>query len=113
METAKNPLDVLAQRTDHILQRSFAGKAPSDEKVRQLCEKFELDADATAKLTAVMAQREMVLGCDIEKDLRDLDPHLTASEKPSALVCLKLKHLSSGAPIGPCMYALHGLLGCK
>ena len=56
-----------------------------------------------------MAQREMVLGCDIEKDLRDLDPHLTASEKPSALVCLKLKHLSSGAPIGPCMYALHGL----
>ena len=22
---------------------------------------------------------------------------------------MKLKHLSSGAPVGPCMYALHGL----
>ena len=75
MEIAENPLELLTHRIDHILQRSFVGKAPSDEKVRQLCGKFELDTDATAKLTSVMAQREMVLHCDIEKDLRDLEQH--------------------------------------
>ena len=54
--------------------------------MQELCKKHALDADATQKLTSIMARREMVQGCDVETDLRELDQHLGASRKPSALV---------------------------
>merc|ERR1719313_837783 len=105
MEAAKNPTELLRHRIDHILEGTFAGRGNSEDRVKELCAKYKLDNDATSKLLAVMARREMVQGCDVDRDLKDLDQHMAASRKPSALICMKLKHLSTGAPVGPCGYA--------
>ena len=55
--------------------------------------RYALDADATSKLTSIMARREMVLGCDIDTDLQDLDQHLGASRRPSAFISMKLNNV--------------------
>merc|ERR1712137_477649 len=45
------------------------------------------------------------MGKNIEKDIEQLDEHLQASNKPSALVSQKLESLRKGFNIGHCIYA--------
>jgi hypothetical protein len=99
MNSAKDPNAVLKHRIEQISDGAFAGRGRSEDRVLALCEKYKLDHDATTKLTAIMARRENVQGCDIDKDLASLDACMATSKKPSALICMKLKELSSGAPI--------------
>ena len=51
--------------------------------------RHKLDKGAATKLEEAMSMRE-AMGKDVEKDIVLLDEHLTASNKPSALVSMKL-----------------------
>merc|ERR1712224_95368 len=51
-----------------------------------------------------MSMRE-AMGKDVEKDLNLLDEHLAASNKPSALVSMKLEALRKGFNVGHCIYS--------
>jgi len=104
LEDSQRPLQMLEHRIRQMVDGKFAGKGRSEDKVMVLAAKYKLDRDATTKLISVMATREMVHGCDVDKDLEQLNQHMAASNKPSALVCMKLRHLSSGAPVGHCTF---------
>lgn len=73
------------------------------ERIAELARVYRLDEAATARLASVFSERSR-LGCDINRDLADLGDHLAASNKPSALVSMKLADLRAGKPIGPCRY---------
>ncbi|CAJ1397726.1 unnamed protein product [Effrenium voratum] len=70
-----------------------------EQRVAELALKHHLDEAAGARLASVFQDRSR-LGCDLVRDFQDLDEHLTASNKPSALVSMKLSELRSGRPIG-------------
>jgi len=74
-----------------------------EERVAELALKHRLDEAATARLASVFQDRSR-LGCDLSKDFEELSEHLGASNKPSALVSMKLADLRAGRPIGPCKY---------
>merc|ERR1712232_450821 len=82
----------------------FVGKAACVEQVREFCIQFRLDADASRKLEGVMVQRE-AMGKDVKRDLECLATYLENSNKPSALVSMKLASLGNGDSIGPCAHA--------
>lgn len=75
-----------------------------EQRVSELAMKHFLDDAAAARLASVFQDRSR-LGCDLVRDFQDLDEHLSASNKPSALVSMKLSELRSGRPIGPCRYS--------
>ena len=68
--------------------------------------KSRYEASRTYSLLSIQAMNSFaslhaeVQGCDVERDLKELEQHMSASRKPSALICMKLKHLSTGGP-GP------------
>eukprot|EP00435_Cladocopium_sp_Y103_P019053 s1779_g4.t1 len=70
-----------------------------EQRVSELAMKHFLDDAAAARLASVFQDRSR-LGCDLVRDFQDLDEHLSASNKPSALVSMKLSELRSGRPIG-------------
>lgn len=74
-----------------------------EEKIATMARSYRLDEAATARLVSVFAERGR-LGCDLEKDCQEMSEHLAASNKPSALVSMKLADLRAGRPIGPCRY---------
>merc|ERR1719265_815283 len=51
-----------------------------------------------------MSIRE-AMGKDVMKDLAMLDSHLEASNKPSALISMKLESLRKGFNVGHCIYS--------
>merc|ERR1719210_2760176 len=57
-----------------------------------------------------MAMRE-AMGKNIERDIEQLDEHLQASNKPSALVSMKLESLRKGFNIGHCIYSREPMPG--
>merc|ERR1711972_393759 len=83
---------------------TFVGKAKCGPKVRELAKKHRLDHGAATKLEEAMSMRE-AMGKDVSKDLGMLDEHLAASNKPSALVSMKLDGLRKGFNIGHCIYS--------
>ncbi|CAE7668083.1 RS2Z32 [Symbiodinium necroappetens] len=74
-----------------------------EQRVAEMAMKHFLDEAAAARLASVFQDRSR-LGCNLARDFQDLDEHLSASNKPSALVSMKLSELRSGRPIGPCKY---------
>lgn len=74
------------------------------DSLAELSRHYRLDEAASARLASVFAERAR-LGCDLSRDLAELGEHLAASNKPSALVSMKLSDLRAGRPIGPCKYA--------
>merc|ERR1719183_1939087 len=59
-----------------------------------MAKKFNLDAQAAAKLAEVLSKRD-----DRKKDLRQIGKHLELSNKPSSLVMLMLKDLRAGIAV--------------
>lgn len=97
-----------AHRASTSARTSTAAAVPSrtvnlEQRVAELAMKHFLDDAAAARLASVFQDRSR-LGCDLNRDFQDLDEHLSASNKPSALVSMKLSELRSGRPIGPCKY---------
>jgi len=66
--------------------------------------RFQLDKGAATKLEEAMAMRE-AMGKNVDKDLELLSEHLEASNKPSALVSMKLDSLRKGFNVGHCIYS--------
>mmetsp|Transcript_54166 Transcript_54166/g.118544 ORF Transcript_54166/g.118544 Transcript_54166/m.118544 type:complete len:259 (+) Transcript_54166:32-808(+) len=98
-----------AKRTSSYSTSAAAAGPPSrtvdlEQRVSELAMKHFLDDAAAARLASVFQDRSR-LGCDLVRDFQDLDEHLSASNKPSALVSMKLSELRSGRPIGPCRYS--------
>lgn len=75
----------------------------ADDRVTELAIKYCLDATSTARLVGAFRDRSR-RGCNLDLDIKQLSDHLAASNKPSALVCMKLADLRDGKPIGPCRY---------
>lgn len=74
-----------------------------EERVAMMAREHRLDEAASARLISVFVERAR-FGCDLAKDCEELNGHLAASNKPSALVSMKLADLRSGRPIGPCKF---------
>jgi len=90
-----------------IRQDSRSGGAcrgGTDDRITEMAMKYGLDATSTARLVSAFRDRSR-RGCNLDVDLRQLSEHLAASNKPSALVCMKLADLRDGKPIGPCRYS--------
>merc|ERR1719183_2949659 len=75
------------------------------EQITMLAKAHNLDEAASERLQRAFADRER-LGCDLQKDVQDFGEHLGASNKPSALVSMKLAELRAGKPIGECKYGM-------
>lgn len=75
----------------------------TDDRITELAMKYGLDATSTARLVSAFRDRSR-RGCNLDVDLKQLGEHLSASNKPSALVCMKLADLRDGKPIGPCRF---------
>merc|ERR1719429_929275 len=73
------------------------------ERINELARNYRLDEAATVRLASVFSERAR-LGCDINRDITELGEHLAVSNKPSALVSMKLADLRAGRSIGPCKY---------
>eukprot|EP00928_Gymnodinium_smaydae_P020911 TRINITY_DN18097_c0_g1_i2.p1 TRINITY_DN18097_c0_g1~~TRINITY_DN18097_c0_g1_i2.p1 ORF type:complete len:964 (-),score=209.68 TRINITY_DN18097_c0_g1_i2:96-2903(-) len=91
------------QSGTRVAQHHAAG-VDLEQRVNVMKQEHALDDAAAVKLLSVFKERAR-LGCDVVKDLAEFDTHLAASNKPSALVSMKLADLSSGRPIGPCRFA--------
>eukprot|EP00931_Biecheleriopsis_adriatica_P058075 TRINITY_DN34507_c0_g1_i2.p1 TRINITY_DN34507_c0_g1~~TRINITY_DN34507_c0_g1_i2.p1 ORF type:complete len:349 (+),score=64.26 TRINITY_DN34507_c0_g1_i2:68-1114(+) len=94
MGGARNPAGLLRVKIREMEDGTFRGTLTPDKDVEELAKKFNLDAQASAKLADVLANRE-----DKKKDLKQLQKHLELSNKPSSLVMLLLKDIRNGLPI--------------
>mmetsp|Transcript_39134 Transcript_39134/g.62620 ORF Transcript_39134/g.62620 Transcript_39134/m.62620 type:complete len:392 (-) Transcript_39134:83-1258(-) len=94
LEGARNPAGLLRVKLREMEEGTFRGTATPDRDVEDLARKFNLDAQAAAKLAEVLSKRE-----DRKKDIRQLQKHLELSNKPSSLVMMFLKDLRNGISI--------------
>merc|ERR1719277_2982228 len=94
LEGARNPAGLLRVKIREMEEGTFRGTATPDRDVEDLSKKFNLDAQASAKLAEVLSKRE-----DRKKDLRQIQKHLELSNKPSSLVMLMLKDLRAGIAV--------------
>eukprot|EP00929_Paragymnodinium_shiwhaense_P008514 TRINITY_DN112478_c0_g1_i1.p1 TRINITY_DN112478_c0_g1~~TRINITY_DN112478_c0_g1_i1.p1 ORF type:complete len:255 (-),score=63.06 TRINITY_DN112478_c0_g1_i1:126-890(-) len=92
----------VAIRTDCGL--GIIGRGSTDDRLSEMAQRHGLDATSTARLLDVFKDRSR-RGCDINRDINELSEHLAASNKPSALICMKLADLRDGKPIGPCKFS--------
>jgi len=91
---ARNPAGLLRVKLREMEDGTFRGTLTPDRDVEELAKKFNLDAQAAAKLAEVLTRR-----ADRKKDLRQLQKHLELSNRPSSLVMLMLKDMRAGLPI--------------
>jgi len=94
LEGARHPAGLLRVKIREMEEGSFRGTATPDRAVEDAAKKFNLDAQASAKLAEVLGKRD-----DRKKDLRQICKHLELSNKPSSLVMLMLKDLRAGLPV--------------
>mmetsp|Transcript_125288 Transcript_125288/g.279522 ORF Transcript_125288/g.279522 Transcript_125288/m.279522 type:complete len:308 (-) Transcript_125288:243-1166(-) len=80
-----------------------SGAGSIETRISVMAREHNLDEAAAARLVSVFSERAR-LGCDLNRDIMELSQHLAASNKPSALVSMKLAELRTGQPIGPCKY---------
>lgn len=88
------------------------GRSAADDRITEMAVKYQLDATSTARLASAFRDRAR-RGCNLDQDIKQLSEHLAASNKPSALVCMKLADLRDGKPIGPCRYNHKEHGGCR
>ncbi|CAE7657848.1 unnamed protein product [Symbiodinium necroappetens] len=91
---ARNPAGLLRVKIREMEDGKFRGTLTPDKDVEELAKKFNLDAQAAAKLAEVLSRRD-----DRKKDLRQIQKHLQLSNRPSSLVMLMLKDMRNGLPI--------------
>jgi len=73
-------------------------------RISELAQTHGLDESSAIKLTGAFHDRQK-LGCNLHKDFLELNQHLAASNRPSALVSMKLAEFRTGKAIGPCHYS--------
>jgi len=110
LKDAHTPAAMLNLKVKDMQKGTFVGKAKCGPRVRDLARRHKLDKGAATKLEEAMSMRE-AMGKDVEKDIVMLDEHLTASNKPSALVSMKLESLRKGYNIGHCIYSREPVMG--
>lgn len=93
-------VNVKVRRAESSLR---GGGGSIDDRITEMAGQYGLDATSAARLVSAFRDRTR-RGCNLDQDIRMLSEHLAASNKPSALVCMKLADLRDGKPIGPCRY---------
>eukprot|EP00927_Polykrikos_kofoidii_P069276 TRINITY_DN64670_c0_g1_i1.p1 TRINITY_DN64670_c0_g1~~TRINITY_DN64670_c0_g1_i1.p1 ORF type:complete len:303 (-),score=62.54 TRINITY_DN64670_c0_g1_i1:171-1079(-) len=104
LKDARTPSAMLNLKLKDMESGTFIGKAKCAGKVEHLARKHKLDKGAATKLEEAMSMRE-AMGKSVDRDLALLDEHLAASNKPSALVSMKLDVLRRGLNLGHCIYS--------
>eukprot|EP00933_Yihiella_yeosuensis_P055013 TRINITY_DN5364_c2_g3_i1.p1 TRINITY_DN5364_c2_g3~~TRINITY_DN5364_c2_g3_i1.p1 ORF type:complete len:415 (-),score=83.75 TRINITY_DN5364_c2_g3_i1:308-1552(-) len=104
LKDAHTPAAMLNLKVKDMQKGTFVGKAKCGPKVKEIARKHRLDKGAATKLEEAMSMRE-AMGKDVDKDLLMLDEHLAASNKPSALISMKLESLRKGFNVGHCVYS--------
>merc|ERR1719204_631339 len=94
LDGARNPAGLLRVKIREMEEGTFRGTSTPGRDIEDAAKKFNLDAQAAAKLAEVLGKRE-----DRKKDLRQVCKHLELSNKPSSLVMLMLKDLRAGLPV--------------
>lgn len=112
LKCAHSPAAMLSAKVRDLEKGCFVGKARCGQAVRDLARKHRLDRGAAMKLEDAMSVRESH-GKDVTKDLAMLDEHLAASNKPSALISMKLESLRKGYNIGHCIYSREMIAGAQ
>lgn len=110
LKEAHTPAAMLNLKVKDMEKGTFVGKAKCGPRVREIARKHRLDKGATMKLEEAMAMRE-AMGKDVERDISMLDEHLSASNKPSALISMKLDSLRKGFNVGHCIYNREPVVG--
>lgn len=110
LKDAHTPAAMLNLKVKDMQKGTFVGKAKCGPRVRDLARRHKLDKGAATKLEEAMSMRD-AMGKDVEKDIVLLDEHLTASNKPSALISMKLDSLRKGYNIGHCIYSREPVMG--
>jgi len=96
-ERARNPNALLVSKMREMVEGTFVGMIAPCAVQNAMARKYKLDAPAVSKLADILGR------CDEPKKqqyLEDLDRHLAAAARPSALVMMMLKKISEGAPLG-------------
>mmetsp|Transcript_25179 Transcript_25179/g.57900 ORF Transcript_25179/g.57900 Transcript_25179/m.57900 type:complete len:286 (-) Transcript_25179:35-892(-) len=97
LERAHSPAGLLVVKMREMEEGTFIGKAKPCPKLSSMIKKFKLDGEAEGKLADILARYDE----DKRQDyLGQLERHLEASNKPSAMAMMLLKKLGDGQPLG-------------
>merc|ERR1719352_499545 len=94
LDGARNPAGLLRVKIKEMEEGTFRGTLTPDRDIEEMAKRFSLDAQASAKLSEVLAKRD-----NRAKDIRQISKHLELSNKPSSLVMLMLKDLRAGKTV--------------
>merc|ERR1712226_566975 len=97
LERAREPNGLLTVKMREMEDGTFIGKQKPDEKLKALTKKFQLDDQAESKLADILARY------DAEKKktyFEEIERHLEASNRPSAMVMMLLRKLGEGQSLG-------------
>jgi len=110
MEQARNPNALLSARMREMEDGLFAGQCEKDEEMEMICNKYELDEQASLKLSQYICRHppERRKAYYVE-----LEQHLGAAKKPSATAMTMLKTIRAGEPLGPVTHNFKGFVSSK
>mmetsp|Transcript_45517 Transcript_45517/g.83323 ORF Transcript_45517/g.83323 Transcript_45517/m.83323 type:complete len:282 (+) Transcript_45517:121-966(+) len=97
LERAHSPAGLLVVKMREMEEGTFIGKAKPCPKLVSMIKKFKLDSEAEGKLADILARYDEEKRQDY---LGQLERHLEASNKPSAMAMMLLKKLGDGQPLG-------------
>merc|ERR1712203_586422 len=95
LEYARSPPAMLQSKIQEMEANTFIGRPKADKDIRKLQKMYQLDDEATRKLTEVLVKRIETR----EQDLEMLHRHLETSNRPSARIMTMLSKLRSGEPL--------------
>mmetsp|Transcript_6360 Transcript_6360/g.13896 ORF Transcript_6360/g.13896 Transcript_6360/m.13896 type:complete len:300 (-) Transcript_6360:43-942(-) len=97
LERAHSPAGLLVVKMREMEEGKFIGKVKPCAQLVSMTKKFKLDSEAESKLADILARHEEGKRQDY---LNQLERHLEASNKPSAMAMMLLKKLGDGQPLG-------------
>ena len=97
LEQARSPEGMLVSKMREMECGTFIGTTLPSKEILAMSKKFELDSEAEAKLSDVLAKYSEERK---QEYMKELDKHLETSPRPSAMVMMVLKKLGEGASLG-------------
>mmetsp|Transcript_2188 Transcript_2188/g.7323 ORF Transcript_2188/g.7323 Transcript_2188/m.7323 type:complete len:275 (+) Transcript_2188:61-885(+) len=95
MELARRPDSMLIVKMREMETGVFVGKTKPSGALLDLCKRYRLDEEASAKLAEVLQLRQET----VESDIKQIEKHLAVSAKPSAAAMVLLPRLRQPGPL--------------
>jgi len=96
-KTKKPPAKVLIEKLREMQLGTFASYPPNYKMLKEISENFDLDSKAMNALTTTTAKMKKDAAKEV---ILQLTSHLERSNKPSAMVIIKIVKLKNGEEIG-------------